>query len=103
MELLLDASIGIPLILIISPDAPHISGDHVEMNDLKHENLKTFLSNYPQVILVDPLPDFQSLALSGYLPMGFFNSTQPSVGHLNRQGHEILGKLLAQTIEAVVK
>ena len=103
MDLLLEAVNGVTLILIISPDAPYISGDHVEMNDLKHENLKVFLSNYPQITLVDPLPEFQNLALSGYLPMGFFNSTQPGVGHLNRQGHEILGKLLAQAIEAVVK
>jgi hypothetical protein len=73
------------------------------MNDLKHQNLKSFLSNYPQIILVDPLPEFQQLALSGHLPMGFFNSAQPGLGHLNRRGHEILGELLAQTIEEVVK
>jgi hypothetical protein len=75
----------------------------VELNDLQHQNLKIFLSNYPQITLVDPLPEFQKLALSGNLPMGFSNSTQPGEGHLNRNGHEVLGKLLAETIEAVVK
>jgi hypothetical protein len=103
IDLLLKASNGVKLILIITPDAPHISGNHLEINDVNQENLKAFLSNYPQIILVDPLPEFQKLALSGYLPMGFFNSTQPGVGHINRQGHGVLGKLLAQTIEAVVK
>jgi hypothetical protein len=103
MDLLIEAGNGETIILIITPHAPYISGDDVEINDLKHQNLKTFLSNYPQIILVDPLPEFQQLALSGHLPMGFFNSTQPGLGHLNRRGHEILGELLAQTIEEVVK
>jgi lysophospholipase L1-like esterase len=103
MDLLLEASSGTVLILVLSPNAPYISSDHIEMGDSQYENLKTFLSSYPQVILIDPLPEFQNLAISGYLPMGFFNSTQPGVGHFNHQGHEILGELLARTIEKSVK
>lgn len=103
MNLLLEASDEVPLILIVLPSAPRISGGHMEINDPEHESLMSFLSNYPQVILVDPLAEFQNLALSGYLPMGFFNSTNPGSGHLNRYGHEILGKLVAQTIEASLK
>jgi lysophospholipase L1-like esterase len=103
IDLLLEASSGTTLFLIITPSAPYISEDHVELNDLVYENLKALMSNYPQIVLVEPLPEFQNIALSGYLPMGFFNSTQPGVGHLNSQGHEILGRLLAQKIEAVMK
>jgi hypothetical protein len=105
MDLLIEASNGIPIILVPFPHAPYISGDQIIMDDPKQESLKEFLSSYsPQITLADPLPEFQELVSSGnYLPMGFFNSTTPGRGHLNRQGNDILGKLLAKTIEEVLK
>lgn len=104
MDMLIKASNGTPLLLVLPPQAPCISGDRIIMNDPEQESLKGFLSNYyPQITLVDPLPEFQNLALSGYLPMGFFNSTLPGWGHLNPQGNRVLGELLAKTIEEVLK
>jgi hypothetical protein len=99
MDLLIKASNGTPLIFVLIPHAPYISGDQIKMDDSKHENLKGFLSSYPQFILVDPLPEFQNLTSSGILPMGFINSPTPGWGHLNQMGNEVLGKLLAKRIE----
>ena len=103
MDLLLKVCNGTKLILLLYPHAPYISGDHINMEDPKHENLKAFLMEYyPQVTLVDPLPELQDLTSSGHLPMGFFNSTTPGWGHFNRWGNEVLGEQLAKTIAEVV-
>ena len=102
MKLLLEASEGVPLIVVLLPSAPYISGDGIEMDDPAHEQLVEFIKRYPEVTLVDPLPEFQSLASAGRLPRGFFN-TEPGTGHLNRDGNQIVGQLLAQAIGQVLK
>ena len=51
---------------------------------------------------VRALPEFQKLASTGRLPRGFFNGT-PGSGHLNKYGNEIVGQLLAKSIEQVFK
>jgi hypothetical protein len=102
MKLLLKASEGVPLIVVLLPSAPYISGVDIEMNDPAHEQLFEFMKRYPEVTVVDPLPAFQNLASNGRLPRGFFNST-PGEGHLNKDGNRIVGELLAQAIEQVLK
>ncbi len=102
MEMLIDASEGIPLIVVLLPVAPYISGNEIQMADPAHEQLKEFINRYPEVTLVDPLPEFQKLAFTGHLPRGFFNGS-PGVGHLNQYGNEIVGRLLAKTIEKELK
>lgn len=102
MNLLLEASDGVPLIVVLLPSAPYISGDGIEMDDPAHQQLVEFMKRYPEVTLVDPLPEFQNLAMAGRLPRGFFNSS-PGGGHLNRDGNQIVGQLLAQAIGRVLK
>ena len=102
MKLLLDASEGVPLIVVLLPYAPYISGDGIDVNDPTHEQLLEFMKRYPEVTVVDPLPAFQELASNGHLPRGFFNST-PGGGHLNKVGNQIVGQLLAQAIGQVLK
>jgi hypothetical protein len=72
------------------------------MADPTHEQLKEFIERYPEITIVDPLPEFQQLASSGRLPRGFFNS-EPGVGHLNKDGNEIVGRLLAKAVEQALK
>jgi len=103
MELLLKACGDIPIIIVMIPHAPYISGNEIEMKNPKHDNLKTFLLNYPQVTLIDPLPAFQELSYTGVLPSGFTNSPIAGSGHLNRHGNEVLGKLLSEGIKEVLK
>lgn len=102
MKLLLEASEGVPLVVVLLPSAPYISGDDIEMDDPAHEQLLEFMKRYPEVTVVDPLPAFQELASNGGLPRGFFN-TKPGTGHLNRDGNQIVGELLAQAIGQVLK
>jgi hypothetical protein len=102
MKMLIDASEGVPLIVVLLPVAPYISGDEIQMDDPAHEQLKEFIKHYPEVTVVDPLPEFRELAFTGHLPRGFLNST-PGVGHLNKYGNEIVGRLLAKAIEQVLK
>lgn len=102
MQMLINACDGIPLVVVLLPSAPYLSGGELEITDAAHTHLKELMQQYPEVNLVDPLPQFQKLASSGSLPRGFFNTT-PGVGHLNQYGHEIVGQLLAKTIEQILK
>lgn len=102
MKLLLEASEGVPLVVVLLPSAPYISGDSIEMDDPAHEQLLEFMKRYPEVTVVDPLPAFQELASNGGLPRGFFN-TKPGAGHLNKDGNQVVGQLLAHAIGQVLK
>jgi hypothetical protein len=72
------------------------------MDDPEHQQLKEFIERYPGVTVVDPLPEFRELVSTGHMPRGFFNST-PGSGHLNNYGNEVVGQMLAQAIEQVLK
>jgi hypothetical protein len=103
MELLISETGDLPLVVVLLPSAPSIVEGEIQVTDPGHEQLKQLFEKYfPEIIIVDPLPGFQQLASSGYLPRGFFNTT-PGVGHLNQYGHEIVGQLLAETIEQILK
>lgn len=103
MDLLLEASGDVPLIVVLLPNTPRISGENIVLEDPNHALLKEFLAQYyPNVVTVDPLPEFQRLTREGYLPRGFFNSL-PGEGHLNIQGHRIVGELLANAFEQVLR
>jgi len=51
---------------------------------------------------VDPLPEFQKVTVEGTLPRGFPN-TALGIGHLNSNGHAVVGQLLAEQIEAILR
>lgn len=103
MNMLIDVSNGTPLIVVLLPYAPYVSEDGIQMDDPAHEQLKEFFKRYyPEITVVDPLPEFQKLVSMGHLPRGFINSS-PGEGHLNKYGHEIVGRLLAKAIEQVLK
>ena len=101
MHLLIDAAQGTPLLVVLLPSAPTIAGDGIQMADPTHQHLKAFLKRFPEITIVDVLPEFQELASHGQLPHGFFN-TPPGTGHLNRFGNEVVGRLLAKAIEELL-
>ena len=102
LDKLVKACDGVPLVLVLLPDTPKISGDQIINSGPEYETLKKLLSNNPGITVVDPLPEFQKLGKKGYFPRGFFNSTIPGNGHLNVKGNEIVGRLLAEAIEKVL-
>ncbi|MEI7849475.1 MAG: hypothetical protein WCK35_27000 [Chloroflexota bacterium] len=103
MNYLLKACKDTPLILLVIPHAPLISNNAIQMDDSEHTRLIELLKNYPQVTVIDALPEFQKHTNSSFLQMGFNNSAKPGWGHLNQSGNEVLGTLLAKTIEEVLK
>jgi hypothetical protein len=102
MQMLLEVSGDLPLIIVLLPSAPSISGNGILMDDPEHQQLKEFIERYPGITVVDPLPEFRELVSTGHMPRGFFNST-PGSGHLNNYGNEVVGQMLAQAIEQVLK
>lgn len=103
MDLLLKASEDVPVIVVLLPYAPRILNGELVMDDPSQIALRDFFSTYyPDIVVVDPLPEFQKLALDGTLPRGFVNSL-PGEGHLNASGHRIVGKLLADAIAQVLR
>lgn len=102
MEMLISVSNGTPLIVVLLPSSPSISGDQLQLTDPVHERLKEFFAGFPGITIVDPSSEFQQIAIEGHLPRGFFNTT-PHWAHLNKYGSGIVGQLLAKAIEQVVK
>ncbi len=99
MRLLREAAGDTPLMIVLSPSVPRIQKGSVVTTDAGYENFKQLIIQYSGSTVIDPLPRFAELAKQGYLPAGFFNSTRPDIGHLNRHGNRVLGELLADAIE----
>jgi lysophospholipase L1-like esterase len=102
MEMLISESGDVPLIVVLLPSTPYISGNELLLADPEYEEFKDFIKGFPEITIVDPLPEFQQLASNGHLPRGFFNSV-PGGGHLNMHGHEIIGQMVADAIQQVLK
>lgn len=102
MEQLLISCNGTKLILLLVPPTPTISGKEIEFQSVEYDKFKEFFNQFPGVVILDPLPEFNEIILDGHFPWGFMNSPNPSNGHLNRLGNEIVGKLIAEAIEKVL-
>jgi hypothetical protein len=102
LQILINTSKGTPLILILLPSTPYISGDELQMTESEYDQMKEIIARHPEITIIDPLPEFEKLVSAGHLPRGFFNS-EPGKGHLNKYGNEIVGQLLAKAIEQVLK
>jgi len=103
LDLLLDAAGGTPLIFVLAPSVPAIKDGAIVTADASYERFRQIITRHSGSTVVDPLPRFQELAKQGYFPVGFFNSAQPDRGHLNRHGNRVLGELLADAIEEVLR
>jgi lysophospholipase L1-like esterase len=94
---------GQPVILVVLPSAPVLSGGQVVLDDHEYDLLLAQVKQFGDWQVVDPLPAFQNLWLQEHkLPRGFTNSA-PGVGHLNADGHVLVGDLLAEKIEEVLQ
>lgn len=103
LELLKDAAGETPLIFVLAPSAPTIKGGDVAAIDPAYQQFRQRIVQYSGSTVIDPLPAFQELVRQGYFPVGFYNSAQPDHGHLNRHGNRVLGELLADAIEEVMR
>jgi lysophospholipase L1-like esterase len=58
--------------------------------------------DYPNWTVVYPLQEFNLLLKSGVAPMGFGN-TKPFLGHMNQNGHRVVGQALAAALATILK
>jgi len=92
---------NIPMIIILLPNAPVITKDTLKLDDAG-DIVYNDLSNISDWHIIYPLPEFIATAEQGIMPRGFYNSA-PGTGHINSVGHEIIGKMLASSIEDILR
>lgn len=103
LSMLHEAYRGERVILLLLPSSPAISGDRMELENSEYSRLLEQARKFKGWEIIDPLPAFQALWLEEQkLPRGFTNS-EPGIGHLNVDGHAIVGQLLAEKIEEMMK
>lgn len=101
--MIVEAASGTPVIFILIPMEPSISEDGVVQSSECCLHFVEFVHRTPGARVVDLLPAFQQLTREGHFPVGFYNSSDPDRGHLNRYRHQAVGELLADTVEAALK
>ncbi len=93
---------GQKVIIVFLPFAPLISGDQISLENTDSNLLLASIKQYDDWYVVDPSAEFKNLWVEQHkLPRGFDNS-EPGTGHLNEEGHAIVGHLLAEKIAEVV-
>jgi hypothetical protein len=94
---------GQRVIILGLPYYPLISGDQVVLEDNDYSLLLDQARRFGDWQVIDPLPAFQALWLQDHkLPRGFTN-TVPGTGHMNVDGHALVGQLLADKIEEMLR
>jgi lysophospholipase L1-like esterase len=94
---------GQKVIIVVLPSSPSIADGQMVLDNSDYALLLKQVKQFDDWYVVDPLQAFQSLWIENHkLPRGFTNS-EPGTGHLNVDGHAIVGQLLAEKIEEVVK
>jgi hypothetical protein len=101
LQALQEALPSLPVIVLVLPYEPRVENGSILFSTDQQKNLLVHLRRFKNWHVVDLQPSFDALLAQGTLPRGFSN-TQPGVGHLNRHGHDIVGRQLAQEIEAVL-
>jgi lysophospholipase L1-like esterase len=91
----------VDLVVILLPYVPRLKDGLLEVTDDSHGFLVDEIQAIAEWSLVDPLDSFIELGAQGQLPRGFSN-TLPGEGHLNVDGHQVLGTLLAAQLEEIL-
>jgi lysophospholipase L1-like esterase len=92
----------IPIVILALPHVPRVEGGRIVSQDPQYVALLESIRGAGGFYLVDPLPAFLDLIAQGKLPRGFAN-TSPGDGHMNVDGHQIVGAALAQQLEEVLR
>ncbi len=103
IAMILQAAEDTPVVFLLIPNGPVISDGKIVLNPPGYDSFVARVQRSGPAAVVDTLPGFQELVRQGYFPAGFFNSSIPYRGHLNRRGHQITGELLAETIAGLLR
>lgn len=97
-RLLSEAYTGIDIVILLLPDLPRLKNDELIIDDIENiESIKNIINDFGEFSVIDPSMEFLNGAEENLLPRGFTNSI-PGFGHLNRNGHAIVGNVLATRI-----
>lgn len=104
MELraLIEAYPGIPIIIVMLPSTPRIQNSDILFQETDYQVVIEIIQSITGLYLVNPSLLFNNLVSEGKFPRGFSN-TAPGISHLNEDGHRIVGQLLAQALEKIVR
>lgn len=102
LQALRDAYAGLRVMVLVLPDVPKISEHQIVSDDAEYAALVETVRGVSTWAVVDPLSGFRSLAAQRRLPRGFAN-TLPGDGHLNADGHAVIGARLAAQIESLAR
>ena len=91
------------ILLVCLPQKPDIEGDTIVSIDKENQKIVDTAREIGGFQIINPQEQFDQLVPQGFFPRGFMNSTSPAVGHLNIMGHQIVGDLLSQKIEEVLR
>lgn len=98
IAMILQAAGDTPVIFVLIPNGPVINDGKLVLTPPGYADFVARMQASGAAVVVDTLPRFQDLVRAGYFPVGFFNSSIPYRGHLNRYGHQVTGELLADAI-----
>ncbi len=102
LQALRDAYAGVPVIVLVLPEVPKISNHQIVREDRDYVALVQTVLGVANWSVLDPANGFRDLAAQGRLPRGFAN-TLPGEGHLNTNGHAVVGASLAARIESMTR
>ncbi|MBI5354362.1 MAG: SGNH/GDSL hydrolase family protein [Chloroflexi bacterium] len=98
-----DAYSDVELVILIIPGVPIIHDNTPLLEDEKENSLIEILDQIPGLHILYPRNSFIELYTEHEtFPRGFYN-TLPGVGHLNSDGHFVIGAALADYLEGIEK
>jgi lysophospholipase L1-like esterase len=102
ISILKNATAGVKLVIILAPPFPFIKKGMVILDNPQYDELVSFLRNIPDLVVIDPSTAFIDLVNNNHFPSGFDNSPI-GIGHWNKNGNAIVGQLLADELQKIIK
>jgi lysophospholipase L1-like esterase len=102
MAILKKETAGVKLIIILAPPVPYIENDIIVLDNPQYDKLISSLKKIPDLVVIDPSPTFVDLLKTNHFPSGSINSV-PGHGHWNKDGHTIVGQLLADALQKAIQ
>jgi lysophospholipase L1-like esterase len=90
------------LVILLTPTFPTIENGEIILNNKQYDELVALFRNTPDLEVIDPSSFFLNSFNRNQCPTGS-NISSPCKGHWNKDGHEIVGRLLADELEKIMK
>ena len=88
------------MVIVFLPSVPFIQNGALITQNADDDVVRAHLRQWPDWYVIDATAAFNAMVSTGHLPRGFANTTL-GVGHLNADGHTVVGQLLAAQTRAL--